>query len=102
MFYNSKEKLKKVNKKIVKYNLYILAHIASGFNSYVVFNLLPQWRTVVSLIKNGAGIVSLEIFNGYLDEKEKIPQYVLFRCGRDHINNSLEGLVLIINYSLRY
>ena len=42
---------KRVNIKIVKYNLYILAHNGSGFDTYVVLNIQPQWRTVVSLIK---------------------------------------------------
>ena len=36
--------------KIVKYNLYLLAHKGSGVDIYVVLNNLPQWRTVVSLI----------------------------------------------------
>ena len=74
---------------IVEYNLYLIAHNGSGFDSYVVLNNLPQWRTV-NLIKNGAGIVSLEIFKGYLDEKKKIPQYVHFRRGRVHIKSSLK------------
>ena len=63
---------KRVNRKIVKYNLYILAHNSSDFDSYVVLNNLPQWRTVVSLIKNGSGLVSLEIFNGYVDENNEL------------------------------
>ena len=54
----------KVNKKIFKYYLYKLAHNGSGFDSYVVLNNLPQWRSVVNLIKNGSGIVSPKIFNG--------------------------------------
>ena len=45
---------KRVNIKIVKYNLYLLAHKRSGFDSYVVLNNSTQWRTVVSLIKNRA------------------------------------------------
>ena len=45
-------------------------------------------RTVVSLIKNGAGIVSLERFNGYVDPVEKNPQYVNFRCGLLHFKDS--------------
>ena len=49
---------KRVNNEIVKYNLYLLAHKGSDFDSYVVLNNLPQWRTVVSLNKNGTGIVS--------------------------------------------
>ena len=71
-------KPKRVINKIVKYNLYLLAHKRSGFDSYVVLNNLPHWRTVVSLIKNGSGIVSLKIFNGYVDQNNKIPQNVHF------------------------
>ena len=36
-------------------------------------NNFLQWRTLVSLIKNGAGIVSLKIFNNYVDPVETIP-----------------------------
>ena len=81
---------KKVKNKIVENNLYLIAHNGSGFDSYVVLNNLPQWGNVVKLIKNGAGIISLKIINGYVDEKKKIPQYVHFRCGRVHINKSLK------------
>ena len=66
---------KRINNKNVKYNLYLIAHKGSGFDSYVVLNNLPQWRTF-RLIKNGSGIVSLQIFNGYVDPVKKIPQYV--------------------------
>ena len=83
---------KKIKNKIVEYNLYLIAHNGSGFDSYVVLNNLPQWRSVVKLIKNGAGIVSLKIFNGYVDPVKKIPQYVHFRCGRVHINKSLRKI----------
>ena len=57
--------------KIVEYNLYLITHTGSGFDSYVVLNNLPQWRSVVELIKNGAGIVSLKITNGYVDQNKK-------------------------------
>ena len=60
---------RKVKNKIVEYNLYLIAHKGSGFDSYVVSNSLPQWRNVVKLIKNGASSISLKIFNGYVDEK---------------------------------
>ena len=83
---------KKVKNKIVEYNLYLIAHNGSRFDSYVVLNNLPQWRTVVKTIKIGAGIISLKIFNGYVDAKKKIPQYVHFRCGRVHINKSLNKI----------
>ena len=83
---------KKVKNKIVEYNLYLIAHNGSGFDSYVVLNNLLQWRNVVKLIENGRVIVSLKIFNGYVDENKKIPQYVHFRCGRVHINQSLKKI----------
>ena len=83
---------KKVKNKIVEYNLYLIAHNGSGFDSYVVLNNLPQWRSVVKPIKNGAGIISLKIFNGYVDPIKKVPQYVHFRCGRVHINKSLRKI----------
>ena len=82
---------KRINNKIVKYNLYLIAHKGSGFDSYVVLNNLPQWRTF-KLIKNGSGIVSLKIFNGYVDQNKKIPQYVHFRCGLLHIKDSLKNI----------
>ena len=65
---------KKVRNKIVECNLYVIAHNGPGFDSYVVLNNLPQWRSVVKLIKNGAAIISLKIFNGYIDLVKKIPQ----------------------------
>ena len=51
-----KVEVKKVKNWIVVYNLYLIAHNGSGFDSYVVINNPPQWRSVVKLIKNGAGI----------------------------------------------
>ena len=82
---------KRINNKIVIFNLYLIAHKGSGFDSYVVLNNLPQWRTV-KLIKNGSGIVSLKIFNGYVDQNKKIPQYVHLRCGILHIKDSLKNI----------
>ena len=92
MFHHSKENQKKVKNKIVEYNLYLIAHNGSGFDTYVALNNLPQWRSVVKLNKNGAGIVSLKIFNGYVDPVKMIPQYVHFRCGRVHINQKLRKI----------
>ena len=83
---------RKIKNKIVKNNLYSLAHKGSSFDSYVVLINLPQWRTVVSLIKNGAGIVSLKIFNGYVDPVKTIPQYVHFRFGLIYIKDSLKNI----------
>ena len=83
---------KKVKNKIVEYSLLLIAHNGNGFDSYVVLNNLPQWRSVVKLIKNGAGIVSLKIFNDYVDQNKKTPQYVHFGCRRVHINQKLRKI----------
>ena len=66
-----KGEAEKVIKKIVECNLYMIALNGFGFDSYVVLNNLPQWRSVVKLIENGVCIVSLKIFNGYVDGKKK-------------------------------
>ena len=83
---------KKVKNKFLEYNLYLIAHNGSGFDSCVVLNNLPQWRSVVKLIKNGAGVVSLKLFNGYVDKNKKLPQYVHLKCGRVHTNKSLRKI----------
>ena len=44
------------------------------------------------MIKNGSGIVSLKIFNGYVDPVKKIPQYVHLRCGLLHIKDFLKNI----------
>ena len=93
-----KGEAKRINNKIVELKLYLIAHKGSGFDSYVVLNNLPQWRTVVSLIKNGSGIVSVKIFNGVLDPVEKIPQGVHFRCGLLHFKDSSKEKEKVINY----
>ena len=59
-----KGEAKKVNNKIVENNLFLMAHNGRGFDSYGVLNNLPQWRSIVDFLKNGAGTVSLKIFNG--------------------------------------
>ena len=69
----------RIMNKIEKYRLYFFAHKGSHFDGYVVSNFSPQWRTVVSLIKSGSGIVSLKIFNGYVDRATKLPQYVFLK-----------------------
>ena len=50
----------------------MIAHNGSGFDSYVVLNNLHQWGNVIDLKKKGTGIVSLIIYNSYIDERKKI------------------------------
>ena len=62
---------KKVINKIVEYIRYLIAHNGSSFDIYLVLNNLPDWQTVGNLIKNGAGIVFLKMFNGCADRVKK-------------------------------
>ena len=77
----------------------MIAHKGSGFGSYVILNNLRQWRNVVNLKKIGAGFFSLTIFNGYVNEKKKIPFYLHFRCRRVHIISSL--IKIGVSYTLQ-
>ena len=43
-------------------------------------------------MKNGAGIVSLKMFNGFFDKNENIPRYVHFRRVRVNIIKSLKKI----------
>ena len=70
----------------------MIALNGSGFETYFVLKNLPQWRSIVDFIKNGADIVSLNIFNGYVDQNKIIPQYVHFRCGRVQKSKSLKKI----------
>ena len=67
-----KREAEKINKRIVKFNLYLLPHNGSGFDSFIVLNNFPQWKTVVGLVKSGSVIVvSLKRFNGFVDKNKK-------------------------------
>ena len=63
---------RRVENEFVKYKFYLKAHNGSGFDSYVVLNSLLQWRTVVNLIKNGAGFVFTKNIQRYIDENKKL------------------------------
>ena len=88
------EKLK-INNKVVEYNLQLHAHNGSGFDTWIVLNNLPCDKHILGDInKNGKGIISLKVFNGYIEEKTKkqTPQSLVYRCGMTHLNYSLEKL----------
>ena len=59
---------RKVNKKSVDYNLQLHAHNGSGFDSWIILNNLPCDKHIVDILKNGKGIISLKIFNGYIEK----------------------------------
>ena len=88
-----KEDERKVNNKIVEYNLQMHAHNGSGFDTWIILNNLPCDKHIVDIFKIGKGIISLKIINGYIENiKKQIPQYLHFRCGMTHLNYSLKKL----------
>ena len=70
------------------------AHNGSGFDTWIILNNLPCDKHIVGdIIKNGKGIISLKVFNGYINKNNKqIPQYLIFRCGMTHLNYSFEKI----------
>ena len=63
----------KVENKVVEYNLQLHAHNGSGFDTWIVSNNLPCDKHIVDNIKNGNGIVSLGVFDGYIQRvKDKL------------------------------
>ena len=42
------------------------ARNGSGFDTWIILNILPCDKHIVDIIKNGKGIISLKIFNGYI------------------------------------
>ena len=85
---------RKVNNKIVEYNLQLHAHNGSGFDTWIILNNLRCDKHIVGdIIKNGKGIIELKIFNGLIYKNNKqIHQYLHFRCGMTHLNYSLKKL----------
>ena len=54
---------RKVNNKIVEFNLQLHAHNGSGFDTWIKLNNLPCDRHIVGdIIKNGKGIIEMKIF----------------------------------------
>ena len=90
MFHHSKENLKKSKKVLIIIYPYLL--IKDLVSIHVAINNLAQWRTVVSLIKNGSNVVSSEKLNGFVDQAKNIPQLVHFRCGLLHIKDSVKKI----------
>ena len=84
---------RKVKNKTVQYNLQLHAHNGSGFDTWIILNKIPCDKHNVDIFKNGKGIISLRVLNGYMyNGKKQIPQYVIFRCGMTQLNYSLKKL----------
>ena len=77
---------RKVKNKVVEYTLQLHAHNRSGFDTWIILNILLCHKHIVGdITKNGKGIVEMKVFNGYIEKnKKQIPQYLHFRCGMLH------------------
>ena len=90
---------KKINRNgrefIAEYDLKLIAHNGSGFDTWVILNNLPEGCKIMNMIKNGKGIISLKIFNGMVNVKaysKGQPQYLTFTCSMNHMKSSLRKL----------
>ena len=61
---------RKVKNKIVEYNLQLHAHNGSGFDTWIILNNLPCDKHIVDIIGNGKRIISLKVFNGYIEKRK--------------------------------
>ena len=62
---------RKVEKKIVDYNLQMHAHNGSGFDSWNILNNLPCDKHIVIIIKNGKDLIEIKLFNGLIHKKKQ-------------------------------
>ena len=91
------EERKTIDNKIVEYNLQLHAHNGSGLDTWLILNNLACEKHIVDINKNGKGIISLRVFNGYIQSKKKQNrQYLFFRCGVTHLSYSLKKLGKIV------
>ena len=83
---------RKVKNKVVEYNLQLHAHNGGGFDTWVVLNILACDKHIVDVFKNGTGIISLRVFNGYIyNGNKQIPQNLIFGGGLTHLYYSLKN-----------
>ena len=84
---------RKVKNKIVENKLQLHADNGSGIDTWIILNNLPCDKHIVEIIKKGKGLISMRIFNGYIqNNKKQSPQFLIFRCGMTHSNYSLKKL----------
>ena len=80
---------RKGNNKIVEYNLQLRAHNGSGFDTWIILNILPCDNHIVDIIEKGKDLISLRVFIDYKQNiKKQVPQYLIFRCGMTLLNYS--------------
>ena len=69
------------------------AHNGSSFDTWIKVYNLPCDKHFTDIIKNAKIIISLGVFNGYIQKgKRQFPQKLIFKCGMPHLNYSFKKL----------
>ena len=64
----------------------MIAHISSGFDSWVALSSLIREITELKIIKTATGLISLSYRCGFKTVFTiEVPQYVKFTCTKSHI-----------------
>ena len=64
------KKIEKNGKEItIEYEMKMIAHNGSGFDSWIILDNLPEWCRITSMIKTGKGIINMKIYNGICNVK---------------------------------
>ena len=78
---------------VSSYGLLLVAHNASGFDSWVVLNSLVKEITSLEIVKTARGLISLSIRCGFkIGNSVEVPQYVKFACLTPHMKGSLDKI----------
>ena len=75
------------------YKLLLVAHISSGFDSWVVLNSFVKEITELKFMKTARGLISISFRCGVKKVHScQLPQYAFFTCSKSHIKGSLEKI----------
>ena len=78
------KKIYKNGKEItVEYEMKMITHNGSGFDSSIILDNLSEWCRITNMIKTGKGIINMKIYNGMCNVKSNSkgqPQYLIFNC----------------------
>ena len=66
-----RDQRKIINNKIVEYDLQLHAHDGSGFDTWIILNNLHCDKHIADIVENGKGVISLRVFIGYIEKKNK-------------------------------
>ena len=78
---------------VSSYELLLVAHSSSGFDSWVVLKSLIKDITDLKIIKTARGLISLSFRCGFkIVNTDEVPRNIKFTCSKSHIKGSLEKI----------